>query len=227
MLALPRTKRVLRIAGARQKSFLHPRSRTGRLRRGKRDHGGRASVTRAGKNHARVNQSPVVCILRSVGPKLGANGRRARRPSGLESGAAGPVAAEFKRVFARNRTLSMQMIGARENGTRHRETRELLPLPPHLGLHLLYEPCTKHDDGNDAWRRYWAGRKYLPHSKLLRARECAGCRAIDGTSGPANHAISGRTAGRCFKYVSSKRGVMYVGLNVFCQEFHVCRYTAD
>lgn len=117
------------------------------------------------------------------------------------------------------------MIGARENGTRHRETRELLPLPPHLGLHLLYEPCTKHDDGNDAWRRYWAGRKYLPHSKWLRACECAECRAIDGTKDQRTmRYLVGRPADVSNTY-HRKRDVMYVRLGVFCQEFHVCRPT--
>lgn len=148
-----------RIVAGQQKSFLHPQP--GAQPTVFADGGSIAAgrwLTRASKNHARVNQSPVVCILRSIESKLGptvvaSDAERVRKP--------GPVAAEFKRVFARNRALSMQMIGARENGTRHRETRGLLPLSPHLGHHLLYEPCTKHDDGNDAWRRYWAGPKYL------------------------------------------------------------------
>lgn len=116
------------------------------------------------------------------------------------------MAAEFKRVFAWNGALSMQMIGARENGTRHRETRGLLPLSPHLGHHLLYEPCTKHDDGNDAWRRYWAGPKYLVLEISICVRMCirmrviAGRSAIDGTKGLSNHAISGRMVGRCSEY---------------------------
>lgn len=107
----------------------------------------------------------------------------------------------------------MQMIGARENGTRHRETRELLPLSPHLGHHLLYEPCTKHDDGNDALRRYWAGPKYLVFEVCVCAymRVNAGRSAIDGTKGLSDHAISGWTAGRCSKYwicITEKCGQM-------------------
>jgi len=198
--------RFPRIAARQQKSFLHPQSSTNRRRR---DQHGRALATRASKNHARVNQSPVVCILRSIGPKFGPtaialDAERVRKPY------VGPVAVEFKRVFAWNRALSMQMIGARENGTRHRETRELLPLSSHLGYHLLYEPCTKHDDGNDAWRRYWAGLKCLVLKVCVcaraRSRVCvcvrvnAGRFAIDGTKGLSDHVISGRTAGRCSKY---------------------------
>lgn len=49
-------------------------------------------------------------------------GQRACRGAG-ERKADEPVAAEFKQVFASNEALSMQMISARENGTRHHETR--------------------------------------------------------------------------------------------------------
>lgn len=77
------------------------------------------------------------------------------------------MAAEFKQVFALNEALSMQMIGARENGTRHHETRAVpfhisslslslflsfvLILSTPLSPYLLYEPRTEDDDGNDAW----------------------------------------------------------------------------
>lgn len=70
-------KRFPRIAAGQQKSFLHPRSSTDRFRRRRA-----GLVTRASKNHARVNQSPVVCILRSIESKLGPS---RPTPSGLES----------------------------------------------------------------------------------------------------------------------------------------------
>jgi len=94
LLALPRVPSAFLHPASSQKSFLHPRSRTGRP-------GERASVTRASKNHARVNQSPVVCILRSISEPAGARrGHRCRR-GGFRKRSRGPVAAEFKRVFAR------------------------------------------------------------------------------------------------------------------------------
>jgi len=59
-----------------------------------------ASVTRASKNHARVNQSPVVCILRSVSEPEPVAAIDAA-VVGFRKRSRGPVAAEFKRVFAR------------------------------------------------------------------------------------------------------------------------------
>jgi len=49
----------------------------------------------------------------------------------------------------------MQMIGARENGTRHRETGDSF-------LSRRTIRYAKHDDGNDAWRGCWAWTKISP-----------------------------------------------------------------
>lgn len=136
----------------------------------------------------------------------------------------------------------MQMIGARENGTRHRETRGLLPLSPHLGHHLLYEPCTKHDDGNDAWRRYWAGPKYLVLEVCVYARayvcvcECGVFRYRwdQGIIGPCDIWSDGWPMFQILDvpntYHQETRleiDIIYVRLSelVFCQEFYVCRYS--
>lgn len=139
-----------------------------------------------GKNHARVNQSPVVCILRSCGKgRDNVPGRApflARRERERDEGKrTSQWQQNLSKFLPANEALSMRMISARENGTRHHGTRApppplSLPLPlllsPHLSHHLLYETRTKHDDGNDAWRRYWLRPKH-PSSYLNRST-CTG-----------------------------------------------------
>lgn len=156
-----------------------------------------------GKNHARVNQSPVVCILRSCGKGrdnvvvdralfLAKKKRERERDEGKRTS---QWQQNLSKFLPANEALSMRMISARENGTRHHETRGLsLPsLSPHLSHHLLYETRTKHDDGNDAWRRYWLRPKhpsYLNRSTCnARCGRCNGSRARDCPTMP----ISRRT----------------------------------
>lgn len=158
-----------------------------------------------GKNHARVNQSPVVCILRSCGKgddetTSGCGPCSVPRKEKERERDEGKRTSQWQQNLSKflpaNGALSMRMISARENGTRHHETRGLLPplpLSPHLSHHLLYETRTKHDDGNDAWRRYWLGPKhpsYLNRSTCnARCGRCNGSRARDCPTMP----ISRRT----------------------------------
>lgn len=167
---------------------------------------GRASVTKASKNHARVNQSPVVCILRSVGPKARGPSCSPRCPSGLESRPGGRWQQNLSEFLPGTGPCQCKWLvrAKMEQDTARQGNSPSLSLPPHLGLHLLYEPCMKHDDGNDAWRRYWAGPKYLLHSRSgpVRACVCISVRVLGyrWDQGPSDHAISGWTVGRCFKY---------------------------
>ncbi|KAF7393843.1 hypothetical protein HZH68_010662 [Vespula germanica] len=144
------------------------------------------------KNDAGVNQSAVICILREWATKRPG-------PAGDDIEVAvrvcvqacartdESVAAEFKQVFALNETLSMQMIGARENGTRHHETRAV-PLVRKTTMAMMHGRDIGSDQNISQSQSPYP--YYQPPASILVTRY--GLTAT-GSERLSEHAISGRT----------------------------------
>ncbi|KAL2714065.1 hypothetical protein V1478_016622 [Vespula squamosa] len=144
------------------------------------------------KNDAGVNQSAVICILREWATKRPG-------PAGDDIEVAvrvcvqacartdESVAAEFKQVFAMNEALSMQMIGARENGTRHHETRAV-PLVRKTTMAMMHGRDIGSDQNISQSQSPYP--YYQPPASIFVTRY--GLTAT-GSERLSEHAISGRT----------------------------------
>lgn len=107
-----------------------------------------------------------------------------------------PVAAEFKQVFAWNEALSMQMISARENGTRHHETRGS-PIPA-SSLHTFWPAICYTSPVRNTTTAMMHGGDIGFDRNIFRARTCvrsqaAGTAAAAKIVGPYGYPKRGAT----------------------------------
>lgn len=162
------------------------------------------SVTRANKNHARVNQSPVVCILRSIGRK--ARGQRPSRsprcPSGLESGPGGRWQQNLSEFLPGTGPCQCKwLVRAKMEQDTARQGDSFLSrrtLASICYTSLVWNTTTAMMHGGDIGpdQNICYIRQVVPRSCVYRC----GVLRYRWDQGPSDHAISGWTVGRCFKY---------------------------